>query len=221
MAGQEGKCQGRRRLRCRDSGRSEERGRLYRRGLAHSARSEYTQAVGDFSEAIWLDPLSTSAYCNRGRAWQSKHEYAKAIVDYNMALRLDPEQAAAHRERGNAWESQKSFRKAVADYSEAIRIDPRDALAHCDQARLLATCPDRELRDPKLAVASARKACELTRWQESGSLDLLALASAATGDFDSAVKWQTKSNSLARSPLEQKAGEVRLKRYLETKQLEP
>ena len=39
-------------------------------------------------------------------------------------------------------------------------------------------------------------------------------ASAAIGDFESAVKWQIKSNALARSPLEQKEGEARLKQYL-------
>ena len=38
---------------------------------------------------------------------------------------------------------------------------------------------------------------------------------AATGDFESAVKWQTKSNALARSAVEQKEGEARLKRYRE------
>ena len=61
------------------------------RGRTRAAKSQYTQAIGDFSEAIWLDPLFLSAYVDRGRAWQSKQEYAKAIVDYNLALRLDPE----------------------------------------------------------------------------------------------------------------------------------
>jgi tetratricopeptide (TPR) repeat protein len=185
------------------------------RGLTRAARNEYTQAVADFSEAIWLDPLSTQAYRGRGRAWLSKNEYAKAIVDYNMAVRLDPEQAAAHRERGNAWEAQKSYRKALADYGEAIRIDPRDAQAYCDRARLLTTCPDRGLRDAKLAVVSATNACELSRWEQAGALDSLAAASAATGDFESAVKWQTKSNALVRSALEQKEGKARLERYRE------
>ena len=49
---------------------------------------------------------------------------------------------------------------------------------------------------------------------------MLAVVSAATGDFESAVKWQTKANALNRSPLEQKEGEARLKRYVE-KRLEP
>ncbi len=185
------------------------------RGLTAFARNQYTQAIADFSEAIWLDPLSTLAYFNRGRAWQSKKEYAKAIIDYNMAARLDPQQANIFRERGNTWEAQKSYRNAIADFSEAIRIDPRDPRAFSDQARLLVTCPDRVLRDAKLALDLARTACELTRWQEAGALDTLARASAAIGDFNSAVRWQTKSNAVARNPLERDAGAARLKQYLE------
>jgi tetratricopeptide (TPR) repeat protein len=185
------------------------------RGLTWLAQNRLTQAIADFSEAIWLDPLSTSAYFNRGRAWQSKKEYAKAIVDLNMALRLDPHQAAVLDERGNAWEAEKRYGKALADYDEAIRIDPGDARAYRDRARLLATCPDRAIRNSELAVISARRACELTQWQEAGALDTLARASAAIGDFESAVKWQTKSNTLAVSALEREEGKARLKLYLE------
>jgi tetratricopeptide (TPR) repeat protein len=185
------------------------------RGLTWLAQNRPTQAIADFSEAIWLDPLSTAAYFNRGRAWQSKKEYAKAIVDFNMALRLDPHQAALLRERGNAWEAEKSYGRALADYNEAIRIDPSAARAYRDRARLLATCPDRALRNSELAVLSARRACELTQWQEAGALDTLARASAAAGDFESAVKWQTKSNALAGSVSEPEEGKARLKHYLE------
>jgi tetratricopeptide (TPR) repeat protein len=189
------------------------------RGLARAARNQYTQAIADFSEAIWLDPLLTSAYYERGWAWQSKNEYAKAIVDYNLALRLDPQQAAAHRRRGNCWEAQKSYGKAIADFNEAIQIDPGDAEAYRDRALLLATCPDRGLRDAKRAVLSATKACELTEWKETAALDTLAAAFAAAGDFDSAVKWQTRSNALPRSAGAHQEGEARLKRFIEKRSI--
>ena len=164
------------------------------RGITRAARKQYTQAIADQSEAIWLDPLSTVAYYNRGLAWQAKKEYGKAIVDYNLAIRIDPQQAAAHRQRGASWEAQKSYGKAIVDYNEAIRLDSGDVEAYRARAWLLATCPDHGLRDAKIAVDSARKACELTKWKDAAALDTLAAVCAATGDFESAVSRQTKSN---------------------------
>ena len=132
-----------------------------------------------------------------------------------MHCGLIPSRARVYRRRGSCFGSGRNYAKAIADYDEAIRIDPGDALAYGEKARLLATCPDRALRDVKLAILSATKACELTNWKEAAELDSLAAVCAAAGDFESAVKWQTKSNALSRRPLEQKEGEARLKRYLE------
>ena len=185
------------------------------RGMTRAAQKQYTLAIADQSEAIWLDPLSIAAFFNRGLAWQSKKEYAKAIVDFNLAIRIDPQQAAVFRQRGASWEAQKSYGKAIADFNEAIRIDSGDALAYRARAWLLATCPDRKLRDAKLAVASASKACELTRWNETTALESLAAVCAATGDFESAVRWQTKSNALTRGAALNTEGEGRLRRYRE------
>ncbi len=71
---------------------------------------------------------------------------------------------------------------------------------------------DPEFRDVDKATDYATRACELTEWKESGLLDTLAAACAASGDFDAAVKWQLKSIDLA--PDEQKAElRERLERY--------
>jgi len=186
-------------------------------GISRAARREYTEAITDFNEAIWLDPLSVAGYYNRGLAWQSKREYQKAVVDYNLVIRLDPQHAHAYCQRGRAWATQKKYDKAIADFNEAIRLDPRYPDAYSGLAWILATCPDATVRDGEKAVAPAIKACELTGWNDRSRLDTLAAACAAAGDFESAVKWQTKANTLASGAEDQTKGEARINLYREKK----
>jgi hypothetical protein len=57
-------------------------------------------------------------------------------------------------------------------------------------AQLLASCPDDAFRNGKKAVEYAQKACALTSWKDATSVDILAMACAADGNFPDAVKWE-------------------------------
>jgi len=64
------------------------------RGMIWRETGEEDIAIGDYNEAILLDPKYASAYANRGWAWHGKGEFDKAISDYNEAIRLDPKAAS-------------------------------------------------------------------------------------------------------------------------------
>jgi len=59
--------------------------------------------------------------------------------------------------------------------------------------RLLATCPDDKIRDAKRAVEYATTACERTVWKDPLHLDILASAYAEAGQFEEAVRYQTRA----------------------------
>jgi serine/threonine-protein kinase len=59
-----------------------------------------------------------------------------------------------------------------------------------------ASAPDAKLRDGHRAVEAATRACELTGWKEPDILDTCAASHAEAGNFDNAVKWETKAIDL-------------------------
>ncbi len=187
------------------------------RGLAWHEKKEYDKAIADYNEAIRLDPKYALAYNNRGFTRHDTKEYDKAIADYIEAIRLDPKYAVAYRNRGDTWRNKRDYDKAAADYTEAIRLDPKSAEAHGNRAWLWATCPVAKYRDGKRAVQSATKACELLKWQEPIGPAILAAAYAEVGDFDAAVKWQSKAITLLSDNKTKEDFRSRLKLYQQKK----
>jgi tetratricopeptide (TPR) repeat protein len=187
------------------------------RGLAWSSKADYDSAIADYNEAIRLNPRHIPALTNRAAVWSQRRNYDRAIADYTQVMRYDPKNALIFQGRGRALAAKNDHQKALADYNEAIRLDPKNAAALNHRAWLLATCPDEKIRDGKLAVDSATRACELSEWKNADYLRTLAAAYAETGAFDKAVDSQDKANKLAADPAIKKTGEERLKLYKDKK----
>ncbi|HBI45283.1 MAG TPA: hypothetical protein DDY78_20885 [Planctomycetales bacterium] len=155
---------------------------------------------------------------NRGNVLFDKWDYDKAVADYTEAVRLAPKFAVALSNRGAIWRVKKEYAQALADFDEALRINPKYPAPLNLRARILAACPKEQFRDGKRAIEDARLACELTKDQETTYLDTLAAAYAETGDFDAAVKWQTKVVASPRSsPMQIEDARKRLKLYQDQK----
>jgi tetratricopeptide (TPR) repeat protein len=102
----------------------------WNRGIAHSQKGEYAQAIPHYNEAIRLVPTVAQAYYNRGHAYSNLGKHDLAIADYNEAIRLNPKDALAHFGRAFNYLNKNELDKAIGDYTAAIRLDPRMALAY-------------------------------------------------------------------------------------------
>ncbi|HEY4261514.1 MAG TPA: tetratricopeptide repeat protein [Schlesneria sp.] len=169
---------------------------LFNRGLYHEYLKEYDDAIADYSLALAEDAdfsnqVDTSQQCRahahhyRGRVYQwYKNDSKKAIIDYSDALRLYPAIEMVLYRRGQAHHTVKEYAKAHSDFERAVEQDPEYPNLLNSWAWQLATCPDAEFRDGKLAIEFAKK---------TKQLETLAAGYAETGNFVDAIAAQVRA----------------------------
>jgi tetratricopeptide (TPR) repeat protein len=161
------------------------------KGLKHISLQRYDEAIKAFSTAIEIIPADYQAYNYRGIAQALKGEFDKAIADYNKALKIRPRYAEAYNNRGFALTQNGNLQAALNDYSRALEINPFFVDAYNNKAWIMATAADKRYRNGARAIMLAQKAVELN--PSVASLDTLAAAYAAVGNFESAIETQKKA----------------------------
>ncbi|AGA25643.1 protein kinase domain-containing protein [Singulisphaera acidiphila] len=170
----------------------------YTRRAEASARWEaYPDVVADCNQAIRLAPSDAVAYRLRGAALAYLGDEGGAIADSTKAIELDARDAHAFNTRGVAHFNRREFRAALDDFTAAVGIDESLAGALGNLSWLLATAPDSGIRNGLLAIKHAKRACELTAWEDPVQLKNLAAAHAECREFDQAIPFQKLA--LARS----------------------
>jgi tetratricopeptide (TPR) repeat protein len=112
--------------------------RLYHtRGWSHFNlhQMDYQHAIGDFDQALQLNPELANAYTGRGWCYFNRDERHKALADFDRALQLDPKESAAYNGRGYIYMDLKKYEQALADFDLFIKVMPQNPWTYIQHGR--------------------------------------------------------------------------------------
>jgi len=166
-------------------------------GYSYLHDGQIADAVTNFERALGLEPRYPEAYFNLGRAFQANNQPDVAVDCFQRALALDSGVAEIHYKLANALLQLGRPADAISQFSQALKLDPGMDDAANNLALLLATCPNRSLRNGAQAVALARQASEHSHNQNPVILGTLAAAYAEDGKLPEAAATAQRARQLA------------------------
>jgi serine/threonine protein kinase/Flp pilus assembly protein TadD len=93
-------------------------------GVAYDARGQADMAIGEYREALRLNPDLADAHNNMGTALRAKGRLEEAIREYLVALNLKPGHAMARHNLGLSYACSGDYDSAIQEYMGAIRLKP-------------------------------------------------------------------------------------------------
>jgi tetratricopeptide (TPR) repeat protein len=127
-----------------------------KRGNDFYEKSDYPNAIKEYTKALQLDPKNADIYFVRGYCNRQIGENLRAIADYTKAVEIAPNFSDAYYNRAWTYSEEGEYDKAVEDYTKAIKIAPNDGLAYGGRGFAY------EMRgDLDLAIADYRKALDI------------------------------------------------------------
>ena len=158
------------------------------RGNVLLLQGQFAAALRDLEHASKLDPKSTDALVARGVSLRMLGRFEEAITQYDNALKIDPKRADALANRGYSRKALGDLREALNDYEAAVQLAPDSPGIRNDLAWLLATCPDKSIRNGERAVTLSEAVCKDTNNKNGEYLDTLAAAYASCSRFPAAIE---------------------------------
>jgi tetratricopeptide (TPR) repeat protein len=169
-------------------------------GTALAAAGRLEAAVTQYRQALALRPDYAIAYNNLGNALLQLGQVQPARRSFEEAARIEPRLAEAQLNVGLLARASGDFREAATRFRLALTPDPNWPSAAVSLASLLAAAPDPSVRNPAEAIRVAERAVDVTLRRDPTTLDTLAVAHAAAGNFERALAIEDEALALEPSP---------------------
>ena len=165
----------------------------YHLAMAMSMQKKYDDAIKYLDKSLTLDPQFSEAHRETGTLLLARGKINEAIPHLNEALRMGINKAKMYTYLGTAYNQLGKYEMAIQNWSRAVELKPDSANVLNNLAWLLAAVDDVSIQDANRAIELAQRACELTDYKDAAILDTLAVAYAAAGRFNNAVRTAEKA----------------------------
>jgi len=155
------------------------------------------EAIAQFEEAVKRRPAFTRARLQLVSLHAALGKAGEAAAHNAELLRHDPTSPEGHFNAGSLAAARGDWNATLAHWQEAIRVKPDFMPALYRLAWTLATHPDATVRNPKAALELAEHFAKQAGVQNPEALELLAVAHAAGGAYEPAVKHATQALTAA------------------------
>ncbi len=168
-------------------------------GLADAllALGETSEAIVQCREVLKSYPLATEAIVILGEALAAEGHLDEALPNLEHAVAIEPKNARAQFHLGLVLYECGQSQTALAHLNEAVQLQPDDVPMLWQTAWILATSPDRTVRDGERAVELGARATQMSDSQEPRTLDTLAAALAEIGQFSAAIALAEQASTMA------------------------
>jgi len=169
----------------------------YNLGLALLLQGRLNEAAVHLKEAIRIKANWPETHNKLASVYLRQGKPDDAIIHYEYSLELNPDQPQVHRDLGLLFHRQGNFERVIYHWQKALELNPGNIELMNNLAWIMATHPDTAFRNPEKAIRLAERACKLSNYEISGSLDTLSAAYAAAGKFAEAITTAEKALQLA------------------------
>jgi len=160
----------------------------YALGHEFISQGRLDEAIARYRRALEIAPVIPEIRYDLANILRRQGKIDEAIEQYRLTIVYKKDYADAYNNLGFALLSQARFDEAEASFDETLKIKPDMVYALVGLAQVLAVKPNPDSNDTSMAVELAERAASLTGNKNATVLDTLAIAYAAAGRFDDALK---------------------------------
>jgi protein O-mannosyl-transferase len=169
----------------------------YNLGVTFVQLGRVSEAIAHYNKALEINPKYAEAEYNLGIALLQFGRLNEAVFHYNKALEINANYLEAHNNLGTALVQLGRVGDAMAHFQRAMEINPSNVEALNNMALLLATSPEKRVRNGVKAVELAERADHLTGNANANISATLAAAYAEAGQFPKAIMTAKRALGLA------------------------